>query len=98
MTREVDFKDVQMVINYDLPQTAVAYIHRIGRTGRAGNREMAVTLFTEADMPNLRAIANVVKLSGCPVPDWMMAIKKVGIYFIFKSLLDLLSYYFFIVL
>ncbi len=36
MARGVDFKGVEMVINYDLPQTAVAYIHRIGRTGRAG--------------------------------------------------------------
>jgi RecG-like helicase len=31
MARGIDFKGVQMVINYDLPQTAVAYIHRIGR-------------------------------------------------------------------
>ena len=34
MSRGVDFKGVQMVINYDLPQSAVSYIHRIGRTGR----------------------------------------------------------------
>ena len=67
-----------MVINYDLPQTAVAYIHRIGRTGRAGRRGQAITLFTEADMPRIRSIANVVKLSGCEVPDWMLAIKQLS--------------------
>jgi len=33
MARGIDFKGVQMVINFDLPQSAVAYIHRIGRTG-----------------------------------------------------------------
>ena len=33
MARGIDFKGVQMVINYDLPQTAVAYIHRIGKRG-----------------------------------------------------------------
>jgi ATP-dependent RNA helicase DDX52/ROK1 len=66
-----------MVINYDLPQTAVNYIHRIGRTGRAGRSGVAVTFFTEADMPRLRSIANVVRLSGCTVPDWMMSIKQV---------------------
>jgi ATP-dependent RNA helicase DDX52/ROK1 len=77
MARGVDFKGVQMVVNYDLPQTAVAYIHRIGRTGRAGHTGKAVTFFTEADVPRLRSIANVMKLSGCDVPEWMLSIKQV---------------------
>jgi len=67
MARGIDFKCVNMVINYDFPQTAVSYIHRIGRTGRAGRQGRAVTFFTEADMEQLRAIANVMKLSGCEV-------------------------------
>ena len=65
------------MINYDLPQTPVAYIHRIGRTGRAGQSGRAVTFFTEADVPRLRSIANVMKLSGCDVPEWMLHIKQV---------------------
>ena len=40
----------------------MAYIHRIGRTGRAGKRGTAVTFFTEEDMPRLRPIANVIKV------------------------------------
>jgi ATP-dependent RNA helicase DDX52/ROK1 len=78
MARGIDFKGVQMVINYDLPQTAVAYIHRIGRTGRAGKQGKAVTFFTESDIPRLRSIANVMKLSGCDVPDWMLTIKPMN--------------------
>jgi ATP-dependent RNA helicase DDX52/ROK1 len=78
MARGIDFQGVQMVINYDLPNTAVNYIHRIGRTGRAGRKGEAVTFFTEDDIARLRPIANVVKLSGCPVPDWMLAIKPVS--------------------
>eukprot|EP01034_Spumella_vulgaris_P021361 gene21360-27391_t len=78
MARGIDFKGVQMVINYDLPQSAVSYIHRIGRTGRAGKKGTAITFFTEDDMPRLRPIANVVKLSGCLVPDWMLAIKHLS--------------------
>jgi ATP-dependent RNA helicase DDX52/ROK1 len=77
MARGVDFKGVQMVINYDFPQSAVSYIHRIGRTGRAGRTGTAVTFFTEEDIPRLRAIANVMKLSGCEIPDWIMSIKQV---------------------
>jgi ATP-dependent RNA helicase DDX52/ROK1 len=44
--------------------------------GRAGRRGTAVTLFTESDMTSLRSIANVVKLSGCDVPDWMLSMKR----------------------
>ena len=37
-----------------------------------------MTLFTEDDLPRIRSIANVVKISGCEVPDWMLAIKPVS--------------------
>lgn len=77
MARGIDFQGVQMVVNYDLPVSAVNYIHRIGRTGRAGRTGEAVTFFTEEDMPRIRPIANVIKLSGCEVPDWMLQIKAV---------------------
>ncbi|CAM9201317.1 unnamed protein product [Chrysoparadoxa australica] len=76
MSRGIDFLGVNMVINYDLPQSAISYIHRIGRTGRAGRRGTAITMFTEEDMSKLRSIANVVNLSGCDVPDWMLSVKK----------------------
>jgi superfamily II DNA/RNA helicase len=61
--------------------------------GRAGRKGEAVTFFTEDDLPRLRPIANVVKLSGCEVPDWMLAIKPVReknclfVYFLLKTLI-----------
>ncbi|EEY53625.1 DEAD/DEAH box RNA helicase, putative [Phytophthora infestans T30-4] len=79
MSRGMDFKAVNMVINYDFPQSAVSYIHRIGRTGRNGRKGKAVTLFTEDDMVYLRTIANVMKISGCEVPDWMLSLKKASV-------------------
>ncbi|OQS01510.1 DEAD/DEAH box RNA helicase [Achlya hypogyna] len=79
MARGIDFKGVNMVINYDFPQSAVSYIHRIGRTGRNGRQGEAVTFFTESDMVYLRTIANVMKLSGCDVPDWMLSMKKASV-------------------
>jgi len=78
MARGIEFQGVQMVINYDLPQTAVSYIHRIGRTGRAGREGEAVTFFTEQDLPRIRPIANVVRLSGCEVPEWMLHMKPMS--------------------
>jgi ATP-dependent RNA helicase DDX52/ROK1 len=76
--RGLDFKAVNMVINYDLPTSGVTYVHRIGRCGRAGRKGEAITLFTEADFEHLRNIANVMKHSGCDVPDWMLSLKNNG--------------------
>lgn len=76
VARGVDFKGVKLVINYDLPTEGVTYVHRIGRTGRAGREGRAITFFTESDFDNLRTIANVMRLSGCDVPDWMLTMKK----------------------
>jgi len=78
MARGMDFKGVSLVINFDFPQSTVSYIHRIGRTGRAGRPGRAVTFFTEADVEQLRAIANVMKASGCDVPPWMLKMKPLS--------------------
>ncbi|THU55954.1 hypothetical protein C4D60_Mb11t12100 [Musa balbisiana] len=58
VSRGMDFKRINCVINYDFPESAAAYIHRIGRSGRAGRPGEAVTFFTEEDKPFLRNIAN----------------------------------------
>lgn len=51
-------------------------IHRIGRTGRAKRRGRAITYFTQDDKPKLRSIANILRNSGCKVPDYMLTFKK----------------------
>ncbi|KAL9264161.1 DEAD-box ATP-dependent RNA helicase 57-like protein [Drosera capensis] len=73
----MDFKGVNCVINYDFPESAAAYIHRIGRSGRAGRTGEAITLYTEDDIPCLRNIANVMVQSGCEVPSWIMSLRKI---------------------
>ncbi|XP_059305749.1 DEAD-box ATP-dependent RNA helicase 57 isoform X1 [Lycium ferocissimum] len=76
VARGMDFKGVNCVINYDFPDSAAAYIHRIGRSGRAGRSGEAITLYTEADIPFLRNIANVITSSGGEVPEWIMSLTK----------------------
>ncbi|ESP01618.1 hypothetical protein LOTGIDRAFT_172563 [Lottia gigantea] len=76
MGRGIDFKGINLVINYDFPSSAVSYIHRIGRTGRAGRPGHAITFFTEDDATNLKSIANVIRKAGCPVPKYMLSMKK----------------------
>lgn len=44
VVRGIDFKNVRTVINYDMPESVAGYIHRIGRTGRAGNAGISISL------------------------------------------------------
>ncbi|XP_029171199.1 probable ATP-dependent RNA helicase DDX52 [Nylanderia fulva] len=76
MGRGIDFKGVNLVINYDFPPSVISYIHRIGRTGRAGHKGKAVTFFTLQDKVNLRSIATIIRDSGCYVPEYLLTLKK----------------------
>ncbi len=58
--RGIDVSRISHVINYDIPATAQAYIHRIGRTGRAKQRGEAFTLVTNKDKVLVRAIKRIV--------------------------------------
>ena len=59
--RGIDIDSVSHVINYDIPEATEDYVHRIGRTGRAGKNGRAITLFTIAEEHSMRAIE---KLTG----------------------------------
>lgn len=64
LARGVDFAGVNGVVNYDVPTSAAAYVHRAGRTGRAGREGgVAVTLYTKDDMPYIKTFANVIAMS-----------------------------------
>lgn len=54
--RGLDIKELQAVINYELPWDAEVYIHRIGRTGRAGSKGLALSLATQQELNRVKAI------------------------------------------
>ena len=54
--RGLDIKDVTHVYNYDVPKTSKDYVHRIGRTARAGKNGDAITLLTQKDHDNFRRV------------------------------------------
>ena len=60
--RGLHVDDVAHVINYDLPKIAEDFIHRVGRTGRAGCQGHASTIVTAADLPDLRSIERTLQL------------------------------------
>lgn len=67
--RGLDIKNVQFVVNYDPPATMEDYVHRIGRTGRAGEKGDAYTYLYENESGPAQAILKVMKKSGQPIPD-----------------------------
>lgn len=65
MSRGIDIKEINMVINYDCPMDAEDYVHRVGRTARANTKGEAVTLINPRDM---RRFSNIEALIGSEVP------------------------------
>ena len=61
--RGLDIKDVNLVINYDLPQEAPNYVHRIGRTGRAGKTGEAISFCAHEDCEHIDAITALIDKS-----------------------------------
>lgn len=78
MGRGLDLRNVNLVINFDLPTSIVSYIHRIGRTGRAGRHGRAITYFTESDTKYLRSIATVIHQAGFEVPEYTLNLKPLN--------------------
>ncbi len=81
--RGIDVDDLEMVINYDLPNEAENYVHRIGRTARAGKSGKAYSFCSEQDVYNLPAIEKYCEMkipSGVPADEDFVADKSAGKY------------------
>jgi len=64
LARGLDLRGLNGVVNYDIPNSAAVYVHRVGRTGRAGREGgIAVTYYTKEDIPYVKSIANVIDVS-----------------------------------
>lgn len=64
-SRGIDVDDITLVINYDLPDDAADYVHRIGRTGRANREGKAISLATPTQAGHIRDIEKLIK---APIP------------------------------
>ena len=65
MSRGIDIKEINLVINYDTPFDAEDYVHRVGRTARANTKGEAITLVNEKDM---RKLAQIERLIEAEIP------------------------------
>lgn len=67
----MDLKNVVLVFNYDCPMYREDFVHRVGRTGRAKEKGLAITLVTEEDQEYSRELISVLQQSNIPVPSWL---------------------------
>jgi probable ATP-dependent RNA helicase DDX4 len=79
--RGLDINDVKHVINYDLPSDHTEYVHRVGRTGRIGNKGLATSFFDAGrDSKLARGLVKLLSDGEQDVPDWLeeTALRAVG--------------------
>lgn len=71
MSRGIDIKEINMVINFDTPFDAEDYVHRVGRTARANTKGEAVTLVNEKDMRKIAEIETLIEntIPRMPLPE-----------------------------
>jgi len=70
--RGLDIDNVTHVINYDMPDSVDDYVHRIGRTGRAGNTGLAIAFFNPQTDRNLaKPLVKLLQESRQETPDWL---------------------------
>ena len=90
--RGIDVNNLSHVINYSLPQDPESYVHRIGRTGRAGNEGTAITFITPSEYKKLMFIQRIakadIKKSKIPKVKDIIDAKKKKIYDELSSILE----------
>lgn len=70
--RGLDIKDVSHVVNFDMARDVESYVHRIGRTGRAGATGTSITFVNEAyDTDCAPALVKIAREAGQQVPEWL---------------------------
>ena len=70
-SRGLDFPNVSYVFNFDMPKNIEDYIHRIGRTGRVGNKGKAISFYNENNKQIGFALVNELKKSGQKIPEFL---------------------------
>lgn len=78
--RGLDIPNVKHVVNYDLPTDIDDYVHRIGRTGRAGNTGTATAFFNRNNKNVVRDLIEILKEANQEVPSFLESIAREGSY------------------
>lgn len=68
-SRGLDIEDITHVFNYDFPRNIEEYVHRVGRTGRAGKKGESITLMTRKDWAHAKDLINILEEASQEVPE-----------------------------
>ena len=100
--RGLDVKELILVVNYDVPNHYEDYVHRCGRTGRAGHKGYAYTFITTDQVKYVGDIINALELSETEIPEdlkllWDTYVKEmeavIFLFLIFKKISNLIFYF-----
>jgi superfamily II DNA/RNA helicase len=87
LSRGIDIKDINLVVNYDVPKNAEDYVHRVGRTARADTTGVAITFINEKDMYGFSQIEKLIESEVAkvampvefgPSPEWKVRKMRSG--------------------
>ena len=94
--RGIDINNLTHVINYSLPQDSESYVHRIGRTGRAGNQGTAITFISSSELRQFgylkRDLKADIKRETLPSPQDVVAMKRAKVLEELKEVIDSENY------
>jgi ATP-dependent RNA helicase RhlE len=78
LSRGIDIKDINLVINFDAPGDAEDYVHRVGRTARAETTGVAITLVNRLDIQKLQRIEKLIgyEVHKVPLPDFISGLHE----------------------
>lgn len=85
ISRGIDIKDINLIINYDVPNDSEAYVHRVGRTARAATTGVAITMICKDDMYKFAEIESLIEREVLKLPtpehigdspEWRVKTKK----------------------
>jgi ATP-dependent RNA helicase RhlE len=68
LSRGIDIKDINLIINFDVPGSAEDYVHRVGRTARADKTGIAISMINEQDMEKFDRIEKLIEMEVLKIP------------------------------
>jgi ATP-dependent RNA helicase RhlE len=68
LSRGIDIKDINLIINFDVPGSAEDYVHRVGRTARADKTGIAISFINEMDMEKFDRIEKLIEMEVMKIP------------------------------
>ena len=77
-SRGLDVKDISLVLNYDMPTNIEDYVHRIGRTGRAGAKGLAHSFVTRSELGIAPDLAKVLRKADQEIPEALNGLKNLA--------------------